>query len=79
VASHSYLSALWSTAIKWSARVLKGSSALAIVLFLAVTTYGLATGHDFPDAVAMAWFVMILIVATPISLITTGRLPYIDL
>ena len=72
-------SAAWRRLVRLVARILLFAVALLFVIFLSIVAYGLMTGRTLQDSVGMATVIVILIVATPISLITTGRLPYVDL
>ena len=72
----------WAT----PSNVKKGLARIGLVIFAAlalffvsVFVYGLISGRSPSDAFGMAAFFTVLVVITPFSLLTTGRLPYIDL
>ena len=77
IQSQFFASSLW--VIKWVRRMTLGFLAACGVVFVSTFVIALVRGQGPIDALGMALIVTILAVVTPISLITTGKLPYIDL
>jgi hypothetical protein len=62
----------------WIARAVLAAVTLALILFLFVLAYGLATGRPLPDALGLAALITMLTAIIPLSLIKTAKLPYLD-
>ena len=77
--ARTYALSIWLTLMQWTTRGLLAAGALFVAFFLCAIVYGLATGHGFQDSVRMAFLLTALLLATPFSLLGTGKLPYIDL